>query len=57
MNPERGIRNLKLHEAYPCYKEWYETSYACADNILKYLTELAYSKRSQDFFAEDTSSV
>lgn len=56
-NPERGIRNLKLHEFYPCYKEWYEATYSCADNILKYLVELAYSKRAHDFFQEDTSSV
>lgn len=56
-NPDRGLKNLKLHEYYPCYKEWYETSYACADNILKYLIELAYSKRAHDFFQEDTSSV
>lgn len=56
-NPDRGIKNLKHHEFYPCYKEWYEATYACADNILKYLVELAYAKRAHDFFQEDTSSV
>lgn len=56
-NPDKGMRNLKPHEYYPCYKEWYETTYSCADNILKYLLELAYAKRSNDFYQEDTSSV
>jgi hypothetical protein len=56
-NPDKGMKNLKPHDFYPCYKEWYETSYACADNILKYLIELAYSKRAHDFFQEDASSV
>jgi hypothetical protein len=46
-----------VEDAYPCYREFYEASYACADNILKYLIELAYAKRAQDFFAEDVSSV
>ncbi len=56
-NPDRGLKNLKLHEFYPCYKDWYEATYSCADNILKYLVELAYAKRSHDFYQEDTSSV
>jgi hypothetical protein len=56
-NPDRGLKNLKLHEFYPCYKDWYEATYSCADNILKYLVELAYAKRSHDFYQADTSSV
>lgn len=56
-NPDRGLKNLRQHEFYPCYKEWYESTYACADNILKYLIELAYAKRSHDFYQEDASSV
>ena len=57
LNPDRGFRNLKNHEYYPCYKEYYESLYACADNILKYLVELSYAKRAHDFYQEDTSWV
>ena len=56
-NPERGFKNLKPHEFYPCYKEWYEATYACSDQILRYLTELAYSKRAHDFWRANHSSV
>ena len=56
-NPDRGLTNLKQHEFYPCYKEWHEATYSCNDQILKYLTELAYSKRAHDFWAENTSSL
>ena len=56
-NPDRGFRNLKSHEFYPCFREWYEATYSCADNILKYLIELAYAMRANDVYQETSSSV
>lgn len=41
---------------YPCFREFYETTYACADDIFKYLIELAYAKRANDFFEGDVSN-
>ena len=36
-NPEKGLTNLKQADHYPCFREYYETTYACADNILDFL--------------------
>lgn len=36
-NPEKGLTNLKKEDHYPCFREYYETRYACADNILDFL--------------------
>jgi hypothetical protein len=41
---------------YPCYREYYEAIYACADDIFKYLIELAYNKRANNFFEGDYSN-
>jgi hypothetical protein len=41
---------------YPCYREYYEAIYACADDIFKYLIELAYNKRANNFFEADYSN-
>lgn len=37
-------------KTYPCFREYYESIYACADDIFKYLVELSYAKRANDFF-------
>ena len=56
-NPKIGLKNMKEHEHYPCFREYYETSYACADNIMKFLVELSYAKRASDFFESDVSNL
>ena len=56
-NPDRGLKSQDRQHEYPCFREWYEASYSCADNILKYLIELAYAKRANHFWQEHTSSV
>lgn len=55
-NPDHGLVNMQDHERYPCFREYYETRYACADNIMKFLVELAYKKRAIGFFSEDYSN-
>lgn len=48
--------NPKLSKNYPCFREYYESVYACSDDIFKYLIELAYAKRANDFFEGDISN-
>lgn len=55
-NPKVGLTNLKQHEHYPCFREYYQTRYACADNIFHFLTELSYYKKARGFFREDVSN-
>lgn len=57
-NPEIAFsKEMKAHHQYPCFREFYETRYACADNILKFLVELSYHKKARGFFAEDHSTT
>ena len=56
-NPEVGLTNMKQHDHYPCFREYYETRYACADNIFQFLNELAYFKKARGFIREDFSNV
>ena len=49
-NPKHSLRNMQPEQHYPCYRDYYETTYACADNILKFLVELAYAKRAMNFW-------
>lgn len=51
-----GLINLKDEDHYPCFMEWYELFYACADNIMKFLIDLSYAKKAQDFWAGDVSN-
>lgn len=56
-NPKTGLTNMKDEDHYPCFREYYETRYACADNILAFLVELSYHKKARDFFQEDVSNI
>ena len=56
-NPKKTEGDFNFDDNYPCFREWAEINYACADNVMKYLLELAYTKRAQNFLMEDTSSV
>lgn len=47
---------FKGHEHYPCFREYYEANYSCADDIFDYLMQLAYAKRASDFFEGDVSN-
>ncbi len=47
---------MKDEDHYPCFREWYEASYACADNIMKFLMELSFAKKAQDFWVGDVSN-
>ena len=49
-NPDHGLVDMQESDHYPCFREYYETRYACADNILNYLVELSYRKKAQGFF-------
>ncbi len=55
-NPEKGFKNLKDEERYPCFREFYEANYACADNILQFLVELGYKKKANDFWHGETTN-
>jgi hypothetical protein len=57
MNPNRGLTNLKKSEHYPCFREFYETIFACSDNLFEMLMELAYHKKARNFWRENMSSV
>lgn len=48
---------MKQEDHYPCFREFYETRYACADNIMHFLVELAYHKKARGFLREDVSNV
>lgn len=56
-NPEVGLTNMKDSQHYPCFREYYETRYACADNILNFLVELSYQKKAKNFFHSDVSNI
>ena len=55
-SPENGLTNMKDEDHYPCFREWYEASYACSDNIMRFLMELSYAKKAQDFWQGDVSN-
>jgi hypothetical protein len=55
-NPEVGLTNMKDHDHYPCFREYYETRYACADNIFHFLVELSYHKKAKGFWRENHSN-
>ena len=56
-SPQIGLTNMKQEDHYPCFREFYETRYACADNIMHFLVELAYHKKARGFLREDVSNV
>jgi hypothetical protein len=56
-HPDKGIKHLKDHDHYPCFREFYEIKYTCSDHMLKFLMELSYAKKAWGFFAEDVSNV
>eukprot|EP01017_Pseudomicrothorax_dubius_P031369 TRINITY_DN3999_c0_g1_i4.p1 TRINITY_DN3999_c0_g1~~TRINITY_DN3999_c0_g1_i4.p1 ORF type:complete len:251 (-),score=72.47 TRINITY_DN3999_c0_g1_i4:112-864(-) len=43
-------------QSYPCYREFYETTYACMDDMFDFLMELQHAKQADDFFLEDRSN-
>ena len=43
-----GLTNMK-DEDHSCFREWYEASYACADNITDFDGTSSYAKKAQDF--------
>jgi hypothetical protein len=49
--------NLKDSEHYPCFREFYEVRYACADNVFDMLVELAYRKKARNYWREKYSNV
>lgn len=36
-NPKKYAGDFQFDDNYPCFREWAEINYACADNVLKYL--------------------
>lgn len=42
---------------YPCYREYYEATFSCADDIFNFLLELAYVKRANDYWEGDHSNL
>ena len=40
------IKFYQKGEKYPCSELWYETEYACADDVLDYLLEVGYYRRA-----------
>ncbi len=51
MPDQRNYKN------YPCFREWYEANYACTDDYMDFLMELAFAKSASDFRIEDRSNV
>eukprot|EP01015_Nassula_variabilis_P022769 TRINITY_DN420_c0_g1_i2.p2 TRINITY_DN420_c0_g1~~TRINITY_DN420_c0_g1_i2.p2 ORF type:complete len:158 (+),score=26.54 TRINITY_DN420_c0_g1_i2:75-548(+) len=47
------VSDVKTYKNYPCYREFYEAQYACADDTFDYLMELVYLKRANDTFSDD----
>ena len=47
---------MKDEDHYPCFREWYEASSACSDDIMRFLMELSYAKKAQDFWQGDVSN-
>eukprot|EP01016_Furgasonia_blochmanni_P012987 TRINITY_DN1654_c0_g1_i11.p1 TRINITY_DN1654_c0_g1~~TRINITY_DN1654_c0_g1_i11.p1 ORF type:complete len:251 (-),score=91.35 TRINITY_DN1654_c0_g1_i11:225-977(-) len=43
----------KNYKSYPCYRDFYEATYACQDDIFDFLMELAFAKKANDTFVED----
>ncbi len=44
------VKDQKNYKAYPCYRQFYEATYACDDTMFDFLLELAYAKRANDTF-------
>jgi hypothetical protein len=57
MNPNKGLTNLKMSDHYPCFREYYDARYACADNLFDMLMELAYHKKARNFWSEAANNV
>lgn len=38
---------------YPCFRHFYETQYACTDDMFDFLMELTYAKQANDTFEDD----
>jgi len=41
---------------YPCFREFYEASYACNDDIFDFLLELNYIRKANRFSLKDVSN-
>lgn len=42
---------------YPCFREYYEASYACADDLFEFLLELNYIRKANDFNVDRISNL
>ncbi len=51
------MADRKNAKTYPCYKEFYETSYACQDDLFDFLMEIAYAKRAANFHEGDHFNI
>lgn len=42
----------KNNQEYPCFGLFYDSQYACSDQMFDYLLELSYARRKQGVFDE-----
>lgn len=51
------VADQRNYKNYPCFREFYEANYACSDDYMEFLMELAYAKSANDFNIADKSNV
>jgi hypothetical protein len=45
------------YKTYPCFREYHEATYACADDFMRRGLELAYIRRARDWNNGDYSNI
>ena len=48
---------LKEGKTYPCTSLFYETKYACSDDMLEYLLELGHTRMANEYHPKDYVSL
>jgi hypothetical protein len=55
---DRNIKNFNDPEkTYPCFREFHEASYACADDLFDFMLELHYIRQVNQFDFRRVSNV